>query len=131
MIDSDAKIILLVLCFVIILLILKNINNTFAKISSFLVSILILIYCIYSLGPIIDFVNVLSNRAGIDDETLKIIFKCIGICILGEFTMKVCIDHGENALSSNTEFLCKISIIILSLPIYSDIFNLVLSLWEK
>lgn len=131
MIDNTAKAMLLIICMIIALQIIKVLNSPLAKIIVSFAVVLILIFSINYAKPIVDFISNLSRRAGIDSTYFKIIIKSVGICILGEFTSKLCIDHGENALSANAEFLCKTSIILLALPIYSEIFNMVLKLWEN
>ena len=125
------KILVLVIASLLVLMILKNIKSPAAYLVSVAVCILILIFSLTQLMPLVDFITELADKAGIDDSYLKIILKCIGICLLGEITSQLCRDMGEGSLAANVDFVGKASILLVALPMYSDIFNLVLKLWES
>ncbi len=125
------KVFVLIICALFLILLLKNIKSSISLFITLGLSIILLIYAINQLQPIVDFIRNLSNKANIKSEYLKIIFKCIAICILGDFTSNFCKDTGESSLAYNSELVCKISIILISLPMYIDIFNLILKLWES
>ena len=91
----------------------------------------VFVFVCTQLGSVIDFINTLASKAGIDEQYIGIILKCIGVCFLGDFAAGICRDCGENTLANNSEIVCKCSIIVIALPMYIDIFNLILKLWEN
>lgn len=128
---SIFKIFIIVISALVILNVIKTLKSPAAYLLTVAVCLLILFFSVAQIMPLIDFITVLSEKAGIDDSYLKIILKCIGICLLGEVTSQLCRDTGENSLAVNVELAGKVSILLVALPMYSDIFNLVLKLWER
>ena len=55
-------------------------------------------------------------------------FKTLGICFLAQFAADSCRDAGESALASKVELAGKISILVLSLPLFEDIAQTALGL---
>lgn len=129
--ELGVKLLLLITGLIIVLLQLKNLNSSFSKLATIGASVVLLSCTVSNITPVIEFITLISQKAEIDNTYLKIILKCIGISILGEFTCALCKDNGENSLSTNAEFICKVSILLLTLPMYSDILNLVLKLWKE
>ena len=125
------KFFVIILAFVVISVLLKSTGSQISKLFSIAVCIIVMTYSLSSINPIIDLIKKLSEKANVSNSYLKIILKSIGICIIGDFTSNLCKDAGENALSFNCDLLCRISIISLSLPMYIDIFNIILKLWEN
>ena len=95
------------------------------------VSIGILFFVITQFGDIVSFISELADKAKIDEYYISIIVKAIGICYLGDITAALCKDSGENALAYNAELLSKCSIVVLTIPIYRDILNVILKIWES
>ena len=115
----------------VLIIILKQFNPSISRFLVITVSVILALSSIEFMQPAIDFVKTLSQNATFNNKYLEIILKCTAICFLGNFTSNLCKDNGENTLSFSTEFICRCSIIILSLPIYSDLLNWMLKLWEN
>lgn len=85
----------------------------------------ILLMVISYLTPVISAVESLFNITGISEEYLQIIFKAIGICYLTQLGCDFCKDSGESALASELELAGKIALLIIALPLFSDLLNIV------
>ena len=70
----------------------------------------------------------LFNQAGMDTMYLKIIFKGLGICYLTQFACDFSKDCGENALASQVELAGKIALLIVSLPLFNALIEIVKTL---
>ncbi len=131
MIGAVIKIMLLIICSLMLVTILKSVKSGMSVFLLIFVTAAVFIFVCTQLGGVIDFINTLASKAGIDEQYIGIILKCIGICFLGDFAAGICRDCGENTLANNSEIVCKCSIIVIALPMYIDIFNLILKLWEN
>lgn len=131
MIGAVIKIMLLIICSLMLVTILKSVKSGMSVFLLIFVTTAVFIFVCTQLGGVIDFINTLASKAGIDEQYIGIILKCIGICFLGDFAAGICRDCGENTLANNSEIVCKCSIIVIALPMYIDIFNLILKLWEN
>ena len=125
------KIMLLIICSLMLVTILKSVKSGVSVFLLIFVTAAVFVFVCTQLGSVIDFINTLASKAGIDEQYIGIILKCIGVCFLGDFAAGICRDCGENTLANNSEIVCKCSIIVIALPMYMDIFNLILKLWEN
>ena len=125
------KIMLLIICSLMLVTILKSVKSGVSVFLLIFVTAAVFVFVCTQLGSVIDFINTLASKAGIDEQYIGIILKCIGVCFLGDFAAGICRDCGENTLANNSEIVCKCSNIVIALTMYIDIFNLILKLWEN
>lgn len=111
-------------------LILKPDKTGISILLAFAVSVALLLYSLTMLETILGFINGIADKADIDNSYITVILKCTGICLLGDFVSSLCKDCGEATLALNTEFVSKCSILLLSLPVYADVLNMILKLWQ-
>ncbi len=115
-----------IICITIV--IVKQVRPEFAAILTILGSCFMLVYC---LKFVVEPLNVLNNivlKTGIDSELFSVILKIIGVGYLIEFGAGICLDTGNNAIAEKVILGGKILILILSIPILTSIFNIVLGL---
>lgn len=77
------------------------------------------------ISPIAETVRSIYAKAGADEEYLIILFKALGICYITQFACDICRDSGENALAVQAELAGKLSLIILSLPLFDSLAEIV------
>lgn len=87
----------------------------FAKISTYLISI-------------ISSVKGLLNFSNVPADFILIMFKSLGICFLTQFSSDSCIDAGETALASKIEFIGKIAVVLVAMPLIEEIIKVVTKL---
>lgn len=112
----------------IIIIITKQYKPEFAIYISLIAGILIIYIIIDRLGEIINLLQSISERSGINNEFLGLLLKMTGIAILAEFAINICNDSGEGAIASKIEMGSKIIIISISIPIISSLLEVILSL---
>ena len=122
------KIIGIGLTALVIIIILKPYKPEFAIYVSLIAGAIILFMIIKKLGIIINVITNLSNKAGIENEFLKIILKITGIAILTEFAVSICIDTGETAIANKIDLGGKIIIVSISIPIITALLELILQI---
>ncbi len=59
---------------------------------------------------------------------IKLMLKILGISLLAQFVSDMCRDAGENALAVQSEIASKIIILILTLPLFESVINIVTGL---
>ena len=77
------------------------------------------------ISPIAEAIRNIYEKAGADKEYIAILFKALGICYVTQFACDICKDSGENALASHAELAGKVSLMILALPLFSSLANLI------
>ena len=93
--------------------------------------IALLLYTSSSLNEIINQINQIVSKSGIDANYFKIALKACAIAYVTEFASALCKDAGENAIAVKTEFAGKISILLLSVPIIFSFISSISDLLDK
>lgn len=91
-------------------------------------SVAILALIVIFVSPIIETIHNLYEQANASEEYLTILFKALGICYITQFTCDICKDSGENALASQAEIAGKIALLILSLPLFNSLTDIISNL---
>ena len=127
----NLKIFLYIISSLILIGILKPVNANISRILTLVISVIIAITSVNYIVPAIELIKKLSESSGFNNKYLEILLKCTAVCFLGNFTSNLCRDNGENTLVFSTEFVCKCTVIILSLPIYTDVIDWMTKLWQN
>lgn len=76
-------------------------------------------------SPIAETIRNIYSRAGADKEYLTVLFKALGICYITQFACDICKDSGENALATQAELAGKISLMVIALPLFESLADIV------
>ena len=107
---------------------LKRYNQEYAVIISIIAGVVILLEILRNISPAVREITTLLSGVGLTQVFGLILFKTLGICFLAQFAADSCRDAGESALASKVELAGKISILVLSLPLFEDIAQTALGL---
>ena len=112
----------------IIIIIVKQYRPEFAIYVSLACGILILFFVMDKLTGVINLIKSVADKSGINNEFIGLILKITGIAFLAEFAVSVCKDAGEGAIASKIEIGSKVIIIFLSLPIISNLLEIIIKI---
>ncbi|MDR0991309.1 MAG: stage III sporulation AC/AD family protein [Ruminococcus sp.] len=76
-------------------------------------------------APVTDTVNAVFEKAGADKSYLTVLFRALGICYITQFAADICRDSGESALAVQVELAGKVSLLLLALPMFEALADLV------
>ena len=110
------------LCSLIIILLLRKINNDYASLASCIIGISI---CLFSFGiliPVFEFIKSLGQ-----DDTVgglyALMLKSAGICMLCSVAAELCRDCKEDSLGEKIEFAGKCTLLAFCLPLIKKVFE--------
>ena len=112
----------------VIIILLKQYKPEFAIYISLLTGVLILILIMDKLTGIVNLIQSIVNQSYINTEFITLLIKITGIAFLSEFAVSICKDSGEGALASKIEIGSKIIIISMSIPIISNLLEIILKI---
>ncbi len=104
-------------------------NKEYALYIKIAAAVGIMSSAIILISPVAEMVNDIFARSGADDTYINILFKALGICYITQFAFDICKDSGENALATQLETVGKISLIILALPLFESLMDVVVTLY--
>lgn len=93
--------------------------------------LVIAVACIITLKVVGEFIKVQSIikelffQADMSSEYLTIIFKGLGICYLTQLACDCCRDCKENCLASQLELAGKVSMLVISLPLFRAVIGII------
>ena len=126
--EDVIKIIAVGLVAVIIVIIIKQYKPEFAIYISLITGAIILYMIFGKLQGIINLLQNISNKAGVNTQFLSLLLKITGIAFLAEFAINICKDAGEGAIASKIEIGSKVIIVSMSIPIISSLLDVILKL---
>lgn len=103
-------------------------KDDFALLVIIISSVVLLGYLILQLEDIVNILNELVLKSGIDSEYLKLLLKVTGIVYVVELASNICKDAGSNVLASKMEMVGKISIVVITIPILSSVISVVMDI---
>ncbi|MHB1419263.1 MAG: stage III sporulation protein AD [Bacillota bacterium] len=95
---------------------------------SIVVGVTIFLLMMDKIAAVIAVIQQLADRASINQFYLATILKVIGIAYIAEFGAQVCRDAGESAIASKVEFVGKILVMVLAIPIIAAILESIIRL---
>ena len=120
-----AQIVAFALVSVFIIILLKQYKREYALLASIAASGIIILFGLSKLEVIVDLLNELINKTGINKEFFKILIKITGVAYLIDFGSNICKDVGESAIASKVDFAGKVIIVTMSLPILTTLLETV------
>ncbi|EPY04792.1 stage III sporulation protein AD [Paenibacillus sp. E194] len=112
----------------ILVLVVKEQKPMFAFIISTFAGIAIFLFLIGKIEVVIQVLEDLADRSGIQPIYLKTILKMIGIAYIAEFGAQIVRDAGQEGIASKIELAGKVLIMVLAIPIISVIIETVMKL---
>ena len=112
----------------IIIIMLKQYRPEYAVFISILTGVLILFLVMDKLTGIINLIKSIQDKYSINIQFIAILIKITGIAFLSEFAVSICKDSGEAAIASKIELGSKIIIISMSIPIISNLLEIILKI---
>lgn len=90
--------------------------------------VLILIAVITMLSPSVEAIVQLTEAAGLDNGYAAILLKALAVCYITQLSADCCRDAGEAAIATRIELAGKAAIVVISLPVFSSLAELVTKL---
>lgn len=112
----------------VLVLVVKEQKPMFAFLIAASTGVLIFLYLIGKIGGIIEVLEDLAEKSGVQMIYLKTILKIIGIAYIAEFGAQIVRDAGQEGIASKIEMAGKVLIMVLAIPIISIIIETVIKL---
>ncbi|CEO89892.1 MAG TPA: stage III sporulation protein AD [Syntrophaceticus sp.] len=107
---------------------LREVRPEMALLLALGFGVLIFILVLSKMGAIINLFRDLTHKAQVDELYLVTLLKILGIAYIAEFGAQICRDAGEGTIASKIELAGKILILLLALPIFTAVLQVVVRL---
>ena len=121
----------LVTCFAI--LIIKPVKTDFAVLLGIVGGVIILALVTNYLSSVFSTFGTIITKTGLNRNLFSLVLKVVGIGYLTEFASSLCSDCGNSGLADKMLFGGKVVLLVMSLPIITDILEIVVELlpWKE
>lgn len=119
------KIALISLTALILIVILKRTNKEFAFILSIAAAVILFGIIINDFADVINRIYEISSQLDNLNSYIILMVKILGITLITQFIIDLCRDSGENALASQTEITSKILILVMVMPLFEAVMNVI------
>ncbi len=97
----------------------------FATLLSVGAGVLILAGVVAGAAPVFEQVRAIFQSAGLPGAYLQILFRALGICFVTQIACDACADAGERAIGAKVELAGKVAVMVVSLPLFSQVMSIV------
>lgn len=111
------KISLLGVCGVMLGFLLKSTKPEYASLLTMAVGLVILGLAVGKLSYLFTSLNEIRKNLPIDGSYIAALVKMLGITYIGQFSAGICRDAGYTAIGAQIELFCRLSIMVLSMPV--------------
>lgn len=111
-----------------LIIVVKQQKPEFALFLSLSAGVLLFGFAFDRLRSVLTTIQDMAQGAGVGSLYLSTIFKVIGIAYVAEFGAQICRDANEGALAAKVEFVGKVIIMALAVPIVLLVMESVLKL---
>lgn len=123
--DSYFKAVAAALITAVLCMILAKQGKDTAVLLTILACVMILCAAFGYLRSLMDFFGTLEDMIGLEGDHFQILFKVVGIGMVGETASLICADAGNAALGKTLQILGTILILCLSLPLFQGLLELI------
>lgn len=111
------KISLLGICGVILGFFLKETRPEYGGLVTLGIGVMILGLAVGKIQYIFEVIEKLKDNLPVDGSYVATLIKMVGITYIGQFSAGICRDAGHQATAGQIDLFCRLSIMVLSLPI--------------
>ena len=87
--------------------------------------LIILMYAVDAMQGVLTIFNTLAVKTGVDNSLIKLLLKIVGVGYLTEFSAGIISDFGSQSVADKVSICGKITIVLMSLPIFESLLALV------
>lgn len=102
--------------------ILRDLRPGYAIAAGIVTGLILLTSAIAAFSELADYVRIMSDRDGFSLYS-SVILKSFGIGVLAETTADACRDNGASAIAAKVEFAGKIIILLLAVPLVTELLS--------
>jgi stage III sporulation protein AD len=108
--------------------VLRQIRPEYALLVSLAAGVFIVYKVFGEIVPVVSEVGRILEAGALPSRFGDILFKSLGICLLAQIGCDACRDAGESAIASKIELAARICVLGVSLPLFTQVLNVVNSL---
>ena len=111
-------------------ILLKQYKQEYAFGISVAAGVLLIFFIVTKAEEVIRELGAFAESSGIDSENYGIVLRCLGVCLITNAAAETCRDCGQNSIASKVTVAGKALILIIALPLFSELMDVIKAIWE-
>lgn len=107
---------------------LRQYRPEYAVFVSLACSVVAVLYLLQGIAQVAERMEALLESTLLSPELVQVVMKCLGVCILTELAGQTCRDAGEQAIGAKVELAGKVTLVLVSLPLFERLLQVAGSL---
>jgi len=107
---------------------IKQHKPEFGMYISLIAGVIILLAIIRELTPVLDTIGELIDAVSLEAAYGAALLKALAICYITQIACDTCRDSGETAIAAKIEMAGKLAIVLVSLPLFGAVVDIVTDL---
>lgn len=107
---------------------LRQYKPEYSIVLSVAAGVLLLMFAVSAAAPIVEKINEIMDKSATVSQYGGVLIKGLGICLISQLACDACTDAGEISLASKAELAGKIAMVLVALPLFDDILDVVVKL---
>jgi len=103
--------------------VLRRLEPSMGAVAAAVAGVLIFVFIIDNLLPFVEFINTAAAESGAESY-FTLMLKALAVSLCCRMSAEICRDCGEASLASRVELAGKVSIVLISLPIIRQLFDI-------
>lgn len=109
-------------------LVLRQYRPEYAVFISLACSVVAVLYLLQGVTQVVEELGRLLDDTMLPGQLVQVVMKCLGVCILTELAGQTCRDAGEQAIGAKVELAGKVTLVLVSLPLFERLLRVAGSL---
>lgn len=109
-------------------LVLRQYRPEYAVFISLACSVVAVLYLLQGVTRVVEELGRLLEDTMLPGQLVQVVMKCLGVCILTELAGQTCRDAGEQAIGAKVELAGKVTLVLVSLPLFERLLRVAGSL---
>ena len=105
--------------------VLRQYRPEFATVVSVSAGVLILGGVLVAILPVVAQIQSIFDSTAVPRQYVQILFRALGICFITQIACDACKDAGESAIGAKVELAGKIGVLVISLPLFTQVLEIV------
>ncbi len=103
--------------------VIRRLEPSFGAVAAAVAGILIFVFVADKLVPFVEFINKAASESGAESY-FTLMLKALAISLCCRMSAEICRDCGEASLASRVELAGKVGIVLISLPVIQQLFDI-------
>lgn len=99
-------------------------GKDFSVLLALAVCAMVITVMVTFLQPVVTFLEKIQTVGDLDEDLISVILKAVGISLIGEISVMICKDAGNESMGKALQILATVTVLWMSIPVFEKLLSL-------